>query len=156
MSTQFAFHEMPEQPHDREELGSEATALPAEYLPPLLAGARARGMADAFDLMGKAAILIGEAGTTLHVNQAAVSKLGGTLAVVSRHLIGANAAANSALQAMIADAVAGRTHPRITLAAVEGQSSLIVEALPIVGAVGDPNQILKAIVVISDEAGVRG
>jgi hypothetical protein len=149
MSAQFAYQAMPEPPHERDEVDREAT-LPAEYLPPLLAGARARGMADAFDLLGKAAILVGETGMTLHVNRAAQSKLGATLAVVSRHLIGADAAANSALQALIADAVAGRAHPRITLAGGEGQSNLTIEALPIADAAGDPNQILKAIVVISE------
>jgi hypothetical protein len=150
MSTQFAHQGMPEPPHEREELDHDAAALPAEYLPPLLAGARARGMADAFDLMGKAAILVGEMGMTLHVNQAAQAKLGAALAVVSRHLIGANSAANSALQALIAAAVTGRTHPPISLARGEGRSDLTIEALPIAGAANDPNQVLKAIVVISD------
>jgi hypothetical protein len=149
MSAQFAYQEMPEPPHERDEVDREAT-LPAEYLPPLLAGARARGMADAFDLMGKAAILVGEMGMTLHVNQAAQAKLGAALAVVSRHLIGANPAANSALQAVIAAAVAGGSHPSISLARGEGLSDLIIEALPIAGAASDPNQMLKAIVVISD------
>jgi hypothetical protein len=149
MSTHFAYHDTPEQPRDREEL-DEATSLPAEYLPPLLAGARARGMADAFDLMGKAAVLVGETGMALHVNRMAKEKMGSALAIVSRHLIGGNAADSSALQALIADAVAGRTHPPLTLARPDGQTPLRIEALPVVGAAGDPQQILKAIVTISE------
>jgi hypothetical protein len=150
MSTHFAFQDTPEMLREREDQDAAATSLPAEYLPPLLAGARARGMADAFDLMGKAAVLVGETGMALHVNRAAQEMMGSALAIVSRHLIGADSTANAALQALIADAIAGRAHPRVKLSRGNGKKRLIVEALPISGAASDPNQILKAIVVISE------
>jgi hypothetical protein len=152
MSTHFAYQDTPDQLRDREEMEAAATGLPAEYLSPLLAGARARGMADAFELLGKAAVLVGETGITLHVNRIAKDMMGSALAVVSRHLIGATPSANSALQALIADAVAGRSGGSVSLPRGEGRLPLVVEALPITGAADDPSQILKAIVTIHEAA----
>ena len=45
-------------------------------LRPLLAGARARGMADAFELLGVAAVFIDEGGFALHINDRARRRLG--------------------------------------------------------------------------------
>ena len=42
-------------------------------LAPLLAGARARGVADGLELIGAAAALLGEDGEVLHVNARAIA-----------------------------------------------------------------------------------
>jgi hypothetical protein len=147
MSAQFAFQDTPDQVRDRDEV--DGADLPAEWLPPLLAGARARGIADAFELLGKAAVLVDGSGMALHVNRIAKGFMGSTIAISRRHLVGADAEANAALQALISAAIAGETHPAVALSR-KGQGPLLVEALPIAGAAEDPQQILKAVVTISD------
>jgi hypothetical protein len=148
MSAHFAFQDMPEQARDRDEVDGGAR-LPAEWLPPLLAGARARGIADAFELLGKAAVLLDGSGMALHVNSIAKGFMGSTIAITRRHLIGADAEANSALQVLIGEAIAGRAHPGVALSRKD-QGPLFIQALPIAGAAEDPQQILKAVVTISD------
>jgi hypothetical protein len=148
MSAHFAFQDTPEQARDRDEMDGGA-GLPAEWLPPLLAGARARGIADAFELLGKAAVLLDGSGMALHVNRIAKGFMGSTIAITRRHLIGADAEANTALQALIAAAIAGRPHPGVALSRT-GQGPLLIEALPIAGAAEDAQQMLKAVLIISD------
>ena len=60
--------------------GPEASA-PAWPLAPLLAGARARGVADAFEWLGLAAILLDERGEVLHLSAGAVELICCVLAI---------------------------------------------------------------------------
>ena len=56
--------------------GASDAGGPGDSLAPLLEGARARGVADAFELCGQPAILMGGAGDVLHVGAAAQALLG--------------------------------------------------------------------------------
>jgi hypothetical protein len=79
----------------------------AEVLAPIVAGARARGVADAFEMARIAAVLVDGTGAILHVGKLAEPLLGRELNVVSRHLVADSAKANRALERLIAAAVAG-------------------------------------------------
>jgi hypothetical protein len=123
-----------------------------EAMAPFLAGARARGIADAFELLGMAAILIDASGTVLHVGETATKLLGGDIAIVSRHVIGATKATNRALQHLVASAISGEdevTAKPVVLPRA-GRSPLVVRALPIPGAERDPMQLLKAVLLIAE------
>ena len=118
-------------------------------LQPLLAGARARGMADAFDLMRQAAILMDRAGMALHVNVAARELMGADLALTHGHLVGQNVACTRALQALIAATLEGQSDPaEVVIRSREGSVQLIVKALPVPQAGDDSCQLLKVIVII--------
>ena len=123
-----------------------------EALAPMLAGARARGVADAFELLGMPAVLIDQSGTVLHVGASAMKLLGGDIAVVSRHLVGAAASTNRALQNLIAAALSGEDEvvANPVFIAREGLAPLTVRAIRIPGASGDPMQLLKAIIVLGE------
>ena len=64
-----------------------AAAIPGAVKPgkaplaPLLAGARARGVADGLELIGAAAALLDEQGEVLHVNARALGLMGQSLFV---------------------------------------------------------------------------
>jgi len=123
-----------------------------EAMAPLLAGARARGIADAFELLGMAAILIDASGTVLHVGEAATKLLGGDIAIVSRHVIGATQATNRALQHLVASAISGEDEvtAKPVVMARAGRPPLMVRALPIPGAERDPMQLLKAVLLLAE------
>src|SRR5437588_7061458 len=85
--------------------------LPAAKTPPLgpmLAGARARGVADGFAWLGLAAILIDDRGEGLHANPGAVELMGEALFLVGGRLRAHDACAGRALGgAWRADLAAG-------------------------------------------------
>ena len=118
-------------------------------LQPMLAGARARGMADAFDLMGQAAILMDRAGMALHVNLAARKLMGPDLALTHRHLVGRDGTCTRALQTLIAATLEGCCEPaELKIGTDGGSGQLIVRALPVPQAGDDLCQLLKVIVTI--------
>ncbi len=144
MSAHFAPHNQPQVPPEADpatEFGYDP-----RMLTPLLAGARARGMADAFELLGKAALLIDASGGVLHVSAAAGRLLGESLALASRHLIGSNERDNAELQAIIGAALVGTSRPPIILGA-GAQTRLRLSALPVPFA-GDSCQLLRAILFV--------
>jgi len=81
---------------------------PAGPLAPLLAGARARGMVDAFDLLGHGAVLIDWQGAALHVSERARSQLGAALTLSQGRLAAADLASDRLLQAGLNAVLAGR------------------------------------------------
>src|ERR1700678_4394686 len=85
----------------------ESQRLPEQGLEPLLEGARARGIADAFEMIGQAALLIDGDARVLHVNDAAVAFMGATVAVTERRLVGGAAGATELLQTALSRAIAG-------------------------------------------------
>jgi hypothetical protein len=144
MSAHFAPHNQPQMLPEADpaaEFGHRPSTLT-----PLLAWARARGMADAFELLGKAALLIDASGGVLHVSVAAGRLLGESLMVASRHLIGSNERDNAALQAMIGAALTGASRPPIVLGKA-AQTRLRLSVLPVPFA-GDSYQLLRAILFI--------
>ena len=92
-----------------------ATAQPVPHdaandvgeLAPLLAGAHARGMFDALDLMGQGAVLLGRDGRALAVTQSAAPSFGAALAIVQGRPVSAARHDDSLLQQAILDALAG-------------------------------------------------
>jgi hypothetical protein len=84
------------------------TPIGPESLRPILAGARARGMADAFELLGLPAIFLDDDGGALHVSATAKRVIGGALVLNGGRLKAASAADDAALQAAMEAALAGR------------------------------------------------
>jgi hypothetical protein len=123
-----------------------------ERLAPLLAGARARGMADAFEMLGVAAILIDQSGGVLHAGSTARQLLGADIAIVGEHLVGSTAAANRALQQLIVAALSGEggAAAKPVVLSRKGRPSLVVRALTVPGAERDPMQLLKVIIVLTE------
>jgi hypothetical protein len=122
--------------------------LPSEVLRPLLEGARARGMADALELIGVAAVLIDAAGMVLHVGGNATARMRGLVAVASRHLVGTDPASNRALQDVVAAATAGET--RTATLKTPTMEELSIRAFPMPSDWDNPYQLMKAIIVFDD------
>jgi PAS domain-containing protein len=83
--------------------------LPAEILQPVLEGARARGMAEAFEAMGRPAIFLDGGGAILYAAPSAQKLFGSSLALAGRQLVARSAEGNAILESLIAEALAGRT-----------------------------------------------
>jgi hypothetical protein len=125
-------------------------ALTNPSLAPALAGARARGMADALELIGIAAALIDECGFALHVNIHARRLLGepicegGRLRALAPEL---DAALGAALEAALTTGAPARA--RVAAQSV-GESGAVraVRALPIAVASDDRFQLVRLVVVL--------
>jgi hypothetical protein len=81
------------------EAGVGLSALDVETrLAALMAGARARGVADAFDALGVGVILVDADGAALHVNTEAAGFMGANLGICARQLVAGAYEANARLQ----------------------------------------------------------
>jgi hypothetical protein len=127
-------------------------------LAPVLAGARARGMADALELLGVAAVLIDECGYALHINDRARSLLGAQLWIDEGRLRAArtdlDTAIGAALRSALSAAAPARVAMNIRLAA--DSRAAAVKVLPIVAEPDDPFQLLRAIVIIEERDASNG
>lgn len=81
--------------------GAPATSVSSSTLGPVIAGARARGIADAFEMLGEGAILLDFSGAVLHVGPLAKPMLGCVLAVVGDHAVALSPKAAGPLQNLI-------------------------------------------------------
>jgi hypothetical protein len=129
-------------------------AASGEPLAPLLAGARARGMADAFALMGLAAVFVGENGRALHVNCRAQSLFGGALAVREGRLTAINDEADHALGDALAATCAAVRRPsaeQVILVRRSARPDLKARILPIEADGEDRFQLLKAVVILEEQ-----
>jgi hypothetical protein len=120
-------------------------------LAPVLAGARARGMADAFELLGVAAAFIDECGFALHINDHARRLLGPQLWVDDGRLRAADPEMDEALAAAIESAlVAGASDRAATdiSFASDSRGAVGVKVLPVIAEAHDRFQLLKAVVII--------
>jgi PAS fold len=129
-------------------------AVSGEPLAPLLAGARARGMADAFALMGLAAVFVGESGRALHVNARAQSLFGGALALRKGRLTAADAEADRALGQALDSACAASGEPSVNQVILVRQGAsahLTARILPIEADGDDRFQLLKAVVILEEQ-----
>ena len=98
----ITFSMAPDAGFERDEAGcGQVSSRDAATLEPMLAGARARGMADAFDMMGLAFVMIDAQGMILHVSGKAKAFMGRHLAVASEHLVGAGQDETRAIQSLI-------------------------------------------------------
>jgi hypothetical protein len=123
-------------------------------LRPLLAGARARGMADAFELLGVAAVFIDEGGFALHINDRARRLLGPQLWVGDGRLRAADRELDDALSAAIESALVSgapaRTATDISFAS-ELRGAVAIKVLPVAADVHDPFQLLRAAIIIEEQ-----
>lgn len=103
--------------------------LPAEIVRPVLEGARARGMADAFELMGKHAIFFDGSGNVLHVAKSAEAHFGEELRLAGRQLVATGPDGNRVLQAVLGAALDGRAM-EADLTGESGQGGLRLIGLP--------------------------
>ena len=118
-------------------------------LAPLLEGARARGVADAFELCGQPAILLGGAGDVLHVGPSAQALLGEGLTLRAGRLVPREQGAGrfrARLEAALAGGCRGVAEP-LTLAAAGG-GAMRVRILPFEGGKGNLAQLLKAVILL--------
>jgi hypothetical protein len=119
---------------------------------PILAGARARGVADALEIVGIAAILIGAEGDMLYANEQARALLVPHLRIVGERLEAVDKAQRGALADLIEVAVAGdkaEAHSLI-LRHRDGVPGLRLHATPI--ADGDPYQLLRAVIILDRQS----
>jgi hypothetical protein len=125
-------------------------------LAPLLAGARARGMADAFELLGVAAAFLDEDGFALHINDHARRVLGPQLWVDDGRLRAADFELDEALAAAIESALVrgarGESATDISFAS-DSRGAVAVKVMPIAAEAHDPFQLLRAVVIIEKQAG---
>jgi hypothetical protein len=133
----------------------EASHSPtAASLAPVLAGARARGMADALEMLGVPAVLIDECGFALHINDRAKSLLGPQLWIDDGRLRAAESDLDEALSAALDSAVTAVTPARAVTNicfASESRGAVAVKVMPIAVEPHDPFQLVRAIVIIEKQ-----
>ena len=118
----------------------------ANELAIMMAGARARGVADALEMLGLPAILLDIDGFALHVSGRAAEKFGARLAIVRRRLVAGLSPDHAALQKALGEALgAARICARVTLGPVD--SPLCVALYP---APAGEAQLLGAVAVLID------
>jgi hypothetical protein len=125
-------------------------------LVPLRAGPRPRGMADAFELLGVAAVFIDESGFALHINDSARRRLGPQLWIDDGRLRAADLDLDEALSAAIDAALinGAPAHAAADLSfASESRGAVSLKVLPVVAEAHDPFQLLKAVVIIEEQGG---
>jgi hypothetical protein len=119
--------------------------LSEDFLAPIIAGAFARGVAEAFDLLGVPALFFDRAGHVLFVSASARPYLGDDLRLHSGHVLAKGRANNRTLAAFMADLL---RDPSSTDAVTLGTSGLTLSARPVPGGLASSDQLLHAIVVI--------
>jgi hypothetical protein len=123
--------------------------LSADALHPLLQGARARGFADAFELLGQAVALVGPTGEVLHMTTAARRCIGAGLALKEEHLVAATPAGNRRLSAVLSEALGDMPGCGGEAELADGLS---VRAVGLGAGFGGPFQMLRAAVFIERTA----
>ncbi len=118
-------------------------------LAPMLEGARARGVADALEIAGQAAILLGGAGDVLHAGESAKPLLGVGLRLSNGRLVLKNARSRR-FDRLLESALEGEESPPgegIILPIPDG-GAMRVRILAFEGGKKNPAQLLKAIVLL--------
>jgi len=116
-------------------------------LGPLLAGARARGVADGFSWLGLAAILIDDRGEALHVNPGAVELMGDALYLEAGRLRARDPQADLALADALCDALTLCEPRNLRLDGPQGE--MWAHIAPMAADADDPYQLLRAVVLLS-------
>jgi len=117
-------------------------------LAPLLAGARARGVADGFEWLGLAAILLDDRGEVLHVNPRAVDLMGEDLFLSSGRLRARDAEIDGALGIAIHRALGGGTSSRLAIPLKSGQGTVGARIAAMDSLDDDPFQLLRAVAIL--------
>jgi hypothetical protein len=120
----------------------------ATTLAPLLAGARARGVADGLELMGAAAALLDEQGEVLHLNARALSLLGDDLVLADGHLRARDRAVDRTLAAAIDSTLRDQVASRVALGDEARADGLGVRIVPVTADADDSFQLLRAVAIL--------
>jgi hypothetical protein len=142
---------------DAGSLKAESKADTLDPLRPLLAGAHARGMADALEMAGIAFLMVDAQGMVLHAGPAARALMGADLRIEYDHLIAASGEATCAIQSMVMAGLGqGEAPEPLRLARGEGPP-LILTVRRVPGAAGNVYQMLKLLILIEQAAysGIR-
>lgn len=136
------------------EADAASAALSAATLAPLIAGARARGIADAMEMMGEGAILLDFAGTVLNVGPLAKPMLGCALAVMGNHVVALASKASRPLQEMIEGSLA-EGGPRVLEADLVCAQVGMRQRVRAVRAPGGDCQLLATVLILQPPRRVR-
>ncbi len=118
-------------------------------LAPLLAGARARGVADGFEWLGIAAILLDDRGEVLHANSGAIELMGSDLYLDGGRLRARNPVADASLAGAIQDAIVNGAESRLAIALDSGLTARIA-AMDTLD--DDPYQLLRVVAILESNA----
>jgi len=117
-------------------------------LAPLLAGARARGVADGLELIGAAAALLDEQGEVLHVNARAMRLMGEGLFLADQRLRARDRAADESLAAAIGSTLRYGVASRVAVGEGSDEGVLGVRVLPVAAQGDEPFQLLRAVAIL--------
>jgi hypothetical protein len=139
-------------PYDRPagSFGSPAKATP---LAPLLAGARARGVADGLEWLGLAAVLLDDRGEVLHVNSGAIELLGEELFLQGGRLRARDGAVDAELAGAIRRTLSGGVAARLAIPLDSGRGELGARIGAIDALDDDPYQLLRAVAILERQSG---
>jgi hypothetical protein len=137
------------------ESGPEPFGAPARPagppLAPLLAGARARGVADGLEWLGLAAVLLDDRGEALHANAGAIELMGEGLFLQAGRLRARDPASDAALGEAVRAAVTQSVATRLAVASRVGDAALFVRVAAIDSMDDDPFQLLRVVVILERE-----
>jgi hypothetical protein len=131
-------------------LGAVAAPSAETCMAAILAGARARGVADTLDMLGIAAVLIGADGAALHVNTEAAAYMGVHFGICAGQLVASTFDANAGLQRALDHVLAHGGAETVQIA------DIALHLLSLPGAGDDSCQLLKAIVVLERQSASCG
>ena len=125
------------------------TSVSAETrLAALLAGARARGVADTLDMLGLAAILIDSDGAALHVTTPAAAFMGPNLGIVARQLVAGSYSANASLQRALDLVLSRGGAESVEVSAELDGADVVLHVLGLPAAADQTEQLLKAMIIL--------
>jgi hypothetical protein len=136
-------------PYDCPTEGFGASVKPKGMpLAPLLAGARARGVADGLEWLGLAAVLLDDRGEVLHVNSGAVELMGEDLFLQGGRLRARDGAVDAELAAAIRSTLSRGVASRLAIALGRGHGELRARIGAIDPLDDDPFQLLRAVAIL--------
>ena len=127
---------------------AQVSTVSLRDLQPLLEGARARGIADAYELMGQAAVLLDGDGGVLHLGAQARALLGGGLVLRGGHLVGTSQATSRMIADLVASALEGRDPGQGGHAPAPDGRQIAVRVVPFPPGRGTGDQLLKAVILL--------
>lgn len=126
-----------------------------DTLAPIIAGARARGIADAFEMMGEGAVLVDFSGSVLHVGRIARPMMGAAITVTQGHIVATSRKAAEPLAALLQTGL-GEDAPRVLEADLLCDEEGMRQRVRLVRALGDDAyQLLAAVLVLEPPRRVR-
>jgi hypothetical protein len=136
-----------------EAFGAPSTKPKGMPLAPLLAGARARGVADGLEWLGLAAVLLDDRGEVLHVNSGAVELMGEDLFLQGGRLRARDGAVDDELAAAIRSTLNLGVSSRLAIPLASGRGELGARIGAIDSLDDDPFQLLRAVAILERQPG---